>query len=821
MSSHFSPTLIKQLIPLMSQSNFHSLFEKLTHKESSSNRFLIKMELQRLTSTCHRKIDLREKTELSCTLFQQTHYLDEPAKQAFIDAVNFYHGQYTLGVYEQVLATHKQRISMLRQGKSDHQKVQSFLAQRIPLGHYFNRSEERMNYAMRIKASQRPNNTLSGISLDLSVHGAKIRLPQPVTFNKDNPIHLTFIDLSREYLDPMLKEGLCYQIIEIESHEKFAHLRLKRLPSSPHIMTLLARIIKNHKFRYKVDSKDVLNSATGLGFECHYLPHQPHLALFAELHNGQPHISHSLLSRANKNLWRLFDNEKHINQISNILSSKRLSSLINAIDDNHNNEHGLFFYFTTGTKNKTTAYSATLYELKQSQSLGLFFHLGSQRKSWRVFKTSIHKINHQKPYKAGILPGDHTQYSALTETQLGFFSHVIQVIDLTGTTPQADYASWKNQYESEHNKNSHSIRKISTFRHIDIIKSHIKTIQLHVIERRYGIRFQLNTTVTVQQGKFITTAVTDDISTNGLKIILNSALPFDPKQTIFISFPRLQRLAPKISLQKLPYHIMDLGKDNLTLHLKVLSDGTQHAGIAFLDKLIDKNKDKLKKNNDKDQEIKELADGMKNLFLRQLITLPFFLEKTVKSARVSTLAVGESNTALANTFLLSTLDGATTPPPLAHSHIQQSELPREQEYDLSILLKDNKLSQYLINPIRQMKPHHPFQFFDVWLHIKGAENQLTPVEAKQEYDFSNTVDKVRFIQQSSHEGQFMALRIYRGATGKPDLSYIRRERDYLDIHAYHKKKQLEAQLWRIIGVGEIIDITEEVILRYPELHSDK
>ncbi|MCL1124689.1 hypothetical protein [Shewanella surugensis] len=37
----------------------------------------------------------------------------------------------------------------------------------------------------------------------------------------------------------------------------------------------------------------------------------------------------------------------------------------------------------------------------------------------------------------------------------------------------------------------------------------------------------------------------------------------------------------------------------------------------------------------------------------------------------------------------------------------------------------------------------------------------------------------------------------------------------------HKKKQLKAQLWRIIGVGEIIDITEEVILSYPELQDDK
>lgn len=50
------------------------------------------------------------------------------------------------------------------------------------------------------------------------------------------------------------------------------------------------------------------------------------------------------------------------------------------------------------------------------------------------------------------------------------------------------------------------------------------------------------------------------------------------------------------------------------------------------------------------------------------------------------------------------------------------------------------------------------------------------------------------------------------------MNYLRRELEYINIHANHKAKQLEEQLWRVIGVGELLDITQEVELRYPVLH---
>jgi hypothetical protein len=72
-----------------------------------------------------------------------------------------------------------------------------------------------------------------------------------------------------------------------------------------------------------------------------------------------------------------------------------------------------------------------------------------------------------------------------------------------------------------------------------------------------------------------------------------------------------------------------------------------------------------------------------------------------------------------------------------------------------------------------------------------------------------------FIQQADYIGRFMALKVYRGATGKPDFSYLQRELDYIKVHAKHRAQKLEQQLWRIIGVGELLDITAEVRMRLP------
>ncbi|MGL5048082.1 MAG: PilZ domain-containing protein, partial [Shewanella sp.] len=215
--------LIEQLKPLLMEPNFQEIFQQLTIDETNSTRFLVKMELSRLASPCTRIIDLRDKSELPCVeviLGQLRHFLDEPASNSLHEAMSLYRSQYTLGVYEYVLNSHQQRRSQLQQGIIRVETVEPgpFMVPGVVLGHYFNRVEERMNYSIRIAASQPGRTEMFGITADLSIGGARIRLAVNHPFDLDHPLKVKLLELSEEFYYPDLQLGVDYKIVDSQTN---------------------------------------------------------------------------------------------------------------------------------------------------------------------------------------------------------------------------------------------------------------------------------------------------------------------------------------------------------------------------------------------------------------------------------------------------------------------------------------------------------------------------------------------------------------------------------------------------------------------------
>ena len=95
---------IKELIPLRNSPEYNDMLDKILFGESNSDKFLIKMEVSRLTTPCQRLIDLREKVLDTCILFKQgniNHYLTKPSIKVLQDNLQLY-GLYTVGVFESV-----------------------------------------------------------------------------------------------------------------------------------------------------------------------------------------------------------------------------------------------------------------------------------------------------------------------------------------------------------------------------------------------------------------------------------------------------------------------------------------------------------------------------------------------------------------------------------------------------------------------------------------------------------------------------------------------------------------------------------------------
>lgn len=205
-----------------------------------------------------------------------------------------------------------------------------------------------MNYAIRISVSQDGRNELSGVTADLSVGGARIRIPAAHQFVADKPIRVKLLGLSDEYYDKDLQQGIDYQIVDSEKNPEHCWFRLKRLSGSEGLAKMLGNLIQGYKFRYKVDINDVLTAAIGLGFERHYLPHLPHLPLYVEqVEDSGFQITHKLLSRDNQAIQQAFQDENEISQLPSMLTPARLNRLLTKTD---NPDHSLFFCFTFQTK---------------------------------------------------------------------------------------------------------------------------------------------------------------------------------------------------------------------------------------------------------------------------------------------------------------------------------------------------------------------------------------------------------------------------------------------------------------------------------------
>ena len=781
--------LIEQLKPLLMEPNFQEIFQQLTIDETNSTRFLVKMELSRLASPCTRIIDLRDKSELACTevmLGQQRHFLDEPAKNSMHEAMSLFRNQYTLGVYEYVLNAHQQRRVKLRQGVTQVEAAEPepFMVPGVVLGSYFNRAEERMNYSIRIAASQTGRGEVPGITADLSIGGARIRLAANHPFDLDQPLKVKLLELSEEFYYPDLQLGVDYQIVDSQTNGEYIWLRLKRLGGSEALSEMLGNLIRGYKLRYKVDVNDVIVSATGLGFERHYLPHLPHLPLY--FNTQTQGLSHMLLSRDNQQIVHYFQDENDVSQLPAMLTPTRVSALLSHPE---NPDHGLFFSFTYNAQGCLYFYSATLAELKAKGMMPLFLGFASTKPSWRVFKVTQDKIYHDKGYGRATLPGDEAKFSPLVEQQLSQFSHLLQLIDISNEDARGHYKAWQD------NSNANALK---TFGQQRLTTNQIKLVSMQFSERRQEARFAFKTLVNVTQDKLKATGITLDISSRGMQLTVDNQTDFSSNKPLLLSFPKLQTIAGKTQLDNLPYRLVRTRKNGVTLHLTAVMGHTPHVGVEFLNKLIAHNKEKLEQLTENNSEANELADGLKNILMHDLHSVPYFVEKTTKSAQVACLGVGTRQDEISDIFAAGTSDTL--------------------QYNLAPLLKDGFFKRDILEPIRQMKPQQDMDFIEVFVQLIRQSRGKIFLKCTPATEVGEVDAQITFINQSKAVGRFLALRIYRGATEKPDMSYLRRELEYINIHANHKAKQLEEQLWRVIGVGELLDITQEVELRYPVLH---
>ncbi|ABE54322.1 type IV pilus assembly PilZ [Shewanella denitrificans OS217] len=784
--------LIEQLKPLLMEPDFQEIFTQLTADESNSTRFLIKMELNRLAGICTRIIDMRGKSELECqeiSLGGVTHFLDEPAQNALLQALPLYRNKYTLGVYEHVIKAHKKYLYkqqfLQSKAQSGTQDVNEFVVPAVVLGNYFSRTEERMNYSIKVRMLQQGISEFSGTTLDLSVSGARIKLDVNQVIDTDRPLIVKLSALNEDEYFEELQLGVEYKVVDLQHNSKDTIIRLKRLGNAESLDKLIHELIDSYKYRYKLDVNDVFVTATGLGFERHYLPLFKHLPLYLTLEQQQYQISHELLNVGNAEIQSFFKDEHANCQLSAMLTEVRLSKIVNQAEDPN---HRLFFCFTHNANGRVHFYSASLAELIQTQTQALFFGFGAKKDSWRVFKLNLHQIDHQQHYKSSTLQGDDPLYSADTEQELKQMTHVLQLQDVTNPSIKEHYQAWV--YYND-------VNDLKAFAQAKVKNNSVKRLSMPFSERRHEARYSFKSSVDISQGDKKASGISCDISSRGLQIKLDDKIDFTCPAAVQLSFPKLQTIAGNVQLDQLNYQLVQTRYQGTHLHLSAILGHTPHVGVEFMNKLIAQNKGKLTQLSEPNGALKELSDGMKNLLTRQFAGVPFFIEKTSKSAKIACLGIGTK------------VDDI--------SHLFAAGTENTLQYNLGPLLENGQFKQHYLEPCKKMKHQHRLNFFEVFIQVKHHARGSISLTTRHLDELISKEAQLQFIRGGQKAGKFTALRIYIGAAEKSDLSYIRRELEYITSQAKHKAHQLEERLNSIIGVGELLDVTQEVLCRYPEL----
>ncbi|HEX4910442.1 MAG TPA: PilZ domain-containing protein [Permianibacter sp.] len=221
------------------------------------------LEARRLEQPCLRTIDLRPERGKRCRAYPhggRTHWLDDAAIAAFEQALTAYNGRYTIGVYEQTLASDSQTTAPLASQREVAVAAEEKI-RRIPFGYRPHRHESRMNYVSAVTLeidSGNSTNRLAGKTLDLSLLGVRVQIAPEHKLSAQTDVLLHYDELQQRAGEPL--GSIAYRVLGCEREGDRQIVRLKRLMrGGEHAFdTFVPGFIEQQLARYKMELKDAL-----------------------------------------------------------------------------------------------------------------------------------------------------------------------------------------------------------------------------------------------------------------------------------------------------------------------------------------------------------------------------------------------------------------------------------------------------------------------------------------------------------------------------------------------------------------------------------
>jgi len=188
--------------------SLESQIQHLAATATVSNRFLIKMEIMKLSREVQRVIDLRTFFKEGCEKFIYkgiSHFLDNTSKNEFKNEITRYGGNYTLGVYTHIMQKAKARHKL-----NPHALFTPLpKTEEIYLTQFFQRKEERLYLVKKVSVFYNNPEKMSkavfesfaiaGLTTDISSTGLSIKIAKKDVRRTDGLIHVWLHGIEDEF----------------------------------------------------------------------------------------------------------------------------------------------------------------------------------------------------------------------------------------------------------------------------------------------------------------------------------------------------------------------------------------------------------------------------------------------------------------------------------------------------------------------------------------------------------------------------------------------------------------------------------------------
>ena len=138
------------------------------------------------------------------------------------------------------------------------------------------------------------------------------------------------------------------------------------------------------------------------------------------------------------------------------------------------------------------------------------------------------------------------------------------------------------------------------------------------------------------------------------------------------------------------------------------------------------------------------------------------------------------------------------------------------QFNLYPLYRNAKIRHDVINrTLAKVKPNDSPEMRELFIAFDPSKEAIgDAINSYFTEQFTKPEQRRQFIAQALQHGQFIAVKVFLARTGRPDFETMQSELNYVSVYAVHKAKLLEEQLWNVSAMGDIIDVTDEVLRRF-------